>query len=392
MSRIAYIAVIGDPNSGAAKGVHDKVSAQLNALATNGHDAIGFFGLTAPLRQPISSQIASHFFLAMPNSRVFRKGSFLTRVIEHLEGFKPDIVYIRYPLAGPSLNTFLKRLRRKFPDVVIAFERQTKELPELLMGSFPANLAKYALEYAYRNAVQKHVNFNIGVTQEICHYIESYCTTARCIVCGNGIPSVLAKMPLPERMVDGNLIKLVFVGNITPWSGLELIIESLSELNFEYHGKTIHLDIIGEGVSLKKLMSHLDGAQSQITFHGFLSGEVLAERVRSADLALGALNNSMRGLHEGSNLKLRLYCSLGVPFVLGEIDTDFTENPEADGFYCKVSPSEGIDHSFMTTILDFAIRSCTEEDLRDRMNSFAMRRLSWESKMQYIVEEISQAR
>lgn len=385
MKKIAVVAVIGNPNSGSTRGVFDKVSAQVNALTASGYTAKGFLGIAAPHKIPPGPADITGVPFTSPYGKLFRRAAFFSGVLKQLAAFDPEILYLRYPLSDPALFAFLKRLRRAHPKIVVLTERQTKEIPELLTRKSLSNLAKSGAEWLFRKPVQRLVNINVGVTQEICDYIHSYAPAARCIPCGNGIPSDILDKPRPALERDGNSIRLVFVGNITLWSGLEFVIGHLYQRQFKHNGKTVHLDVIGDGVFLEQLKLQFPDTGGNVIYHGFLSGDALWEKITAADLALGALNNKKRLLTEGSNLKLRLYAAFGVPFVLSEYDTDFSASEEARRFYLDVSGKDGVDADCIDEMLDFATTHAGRETLSAEMRDFTRKTLTWEVKMQKIL-------
>lgn len=388
-TRICVIAILGNPNSGATRGVVDKVTAQVAALRDVGYEAHGLFGVAPPHQLNGASPNITALRFSSPLGKIFRKNAFFRRARAHLAKLRPDVVYLRYPLSGPALLHFLLQLRRAHPEVKIIVERQTKEIPELLARLSPGNLLKSAIELSFRGATQRLIDFNVGVTQEICDAINSYAPKAYCIPMGNGLPSqILEWCPPAPRPHDGTL-RLVFVGNITPWSGLEFVIDQLRERNFQHRGRAICLDVIGEGVFLDDLRARVAVGSNEVVFHGFLYGEALWQKVAAADVALGALNNQKRLLKEGSNLKLRLYAALGVPFVLSEHDTDFSNSRAAEGLFLDVSGDGDLDAASMASILDFALDA--DPDLRVRARAFACSTLTWQAKMGKMMHEILEA-
>jgi glycosyltransferase involved in cell wall biosynthesis len=389
VTKIAVIAIIGRPDSGATKGVHDKVCAQVSALNANGYDAHGFFGLTERSSNKLGSPSTTYFLMEGRLAKFSRKHNFFRSLIPELVNFMPDIIYIRYPLSGHSLLIFLRQLRKKIPGAILAFERQTIEPVELLIQkSFLAKI-KYLLELIYRKPVQKLIDANIGVTNEICEYVRSYYPANHCIVCGNGIDSSFANEANFNKIErDLDEICLVFVGNISPWNGLEPLIDYLRKIQFQHNGKRIILDVIGDGTHLGHLRDRYSADVGHVTFHGFLEGDDLKSRISVADIAIGALNNDLRGLAEGSNLKLRLYCSLGIPFVLGEHDSDFMEDVNTKGFYFRIEPESMTDALTFDAMLKFAENVKTDSSLKRRMIQHALTKLTWDVKMPYIMEKI----
>jgi glycosyltransferase involved in cell wall biosynthesis len=390
MEKVAIVAIIGDMSSGATRGVHDKVCAQGEAISNLGYETRSFFGVSGALCENLEDTKQRKFIhYDTSASKLSRKSLIFSNIFMELEKFEPDILYFRYPLADYALNNFLKTLRSRFPDLIIATERQTKELPELLARKSASNLVKFTFELMFRKAVQRKIDFNIGVTQEICSYISGYYPKSRCITCGNGIPAdQISNYAVPVDN-DTGAISLIFVGNITPWCGLDQLVQQLSKINFKYGDDDIFLDIVGDGVALPQLKKAVGEDFPNVIFHGFQKGQDLDTLLSRSNFAIGALNNQKRLLKEGSNLKLRLYCAKGIPFLLGEFDTDFSMSDKAGVFFVEKRSGTDFGSADLENVLQFAKSCSTQRELRNDMISFARSNLTWDVKLAKVFAQLS---
>jgi hypothetical protein len=80
-------------------------------------------------------------------------------------------------------------------------------------------------------------------------------------------------------------------------------------------------------------------------------------------------------MSQGSSLKVREYCSRGIPFILSNEDPDFPESFE----YClHVEPTE--DAIDMEMVVSFAHKVCKDPDHPLKMREYAEENLDWDIK------------
>lgn len=380
MKKVVLIAIIGELNSGATQGVAEKVIAQAVALKNIGYDVSGYVGTWGKNTKVGFPEYVDTIPLGNISAKVKRKSIFLDEVLKKLKDV--DILYFRYPLSDFSVLRFLTRFRIKFPNAKVILERQTKELPELLTRITASNLIKYLLESAFRVPVQSKIDLNVCVTTEIGDYVKGYYPTAACVTSGNGISQKLLTNARERSQAKNDLIRLVFVGNITPWCGIDWVISELKKTSFSHRGQSVILTVIGDGVFTDQLKQKMGNFESHVIFLGHQSGVALEVALLKNDLALGSFNNDARSLTEGSNLKLRLYCALGIPFVFREIDADFPPVGRVSRYYRGLNDQGIKPDDFLEYILDFAIKMKTETDAQVELSAYANDSLIWERKFE----------
>jgi glycosyltransferase involved in cell wall biosynthesis len=386
MLSICFVAVVGDLNSGSTRGVAEKVGAQVAALDRLGYDVHGFFGVSGGSDVVNFPACTTLIPFDMSRSFALRKLGFLKRVLEEIGSSRPDILYFRYPLAGPSLLWFLKRIRCLSPNTQVVLERQSKELPELLTRPSIPNYIKLATEFLFRNQIQRAADCNVCVTEEIADYIKAYYPKASCITSGNGISSTLGRKPAVLLKPSSDTIRIVFVGNLTPWCGVDRIIRILALRNFQHYKHNIVFSVVGEGVIQDRLREQAKPHGGSVRFYGHLAGDELAHVISSHDIAVGAFNNDLRKLKEGSNLKLRLYCSLGVPFAFAEKDSDFPSHVAASEYFCCINAH--LEDELGMILLDFALKMKKRPEASASLRNYANASLVWEKKFERLIREI----
>jgi hypothetical protein len=216
----------------------------------------------------------------------------------------------------------------------------------------------------------------VGITNEITRYELSRCGNPQIphITIGNGFDV----QSVPERqapLFSGTELDLLFVAHIGAWHGLDRLLKGMSD----YRGLVkIHLYIAGDGevLSRLKVMVRDLGIQDQVFFVGFTSGKDLDSLFNHCHIAVGSLGLHQLGLHEASTLKLREYCSRGIPFIYECADPDFPE----DFPYSYIIPSDDSQLS-ISTVITFI--SCIYEDPTHprKMREYAQRHLEWSEKM-----------
>jgi hypothetical protein len=91
---------------------------------------------------------------------------------------------------------------------------------------------------------------------------------------------------------------------------------------------------------------------------------------------MGTLSFSRIGLHSASTLKLREYCSRGIPFFYAGDDIDF---PEDFPFHLKL-PDNDLPFDF-DLLIDFSHKMQMAENVTEEMREYAKYFLDWKQKM-----------
>lgn len=163
----------------------------------------------------------------------------------------------------------------------------------------------------------------IGVTEEITRYWKHrlFYRTLPHVTIPNGfsVTSVgVRKLPsyTPQEL------HVLFVGNVSRWHGLDRFIEGMAAYRGPVH---VNLHIVGDGDELAtiKTLTHSRAVAHSVHFHGFLSGHDLDHVFDQYHIAIGSLGIHRNGMKQASALKVREYCSRGIPFMISNNDPDF---------------------------------------------------------------------
>ncbi len=284
---------------------------------------------------------------------------------EAVEQFKPDVVYVRYPLYDGHVLRFL----REAPPVV--FELQTKFDLEL-----PPAAADIERQWARR--VLPETAGLVAVTPEI---LTHELTRGRVAIPGhvmaNGADPALLPFVIPQLPPDR--INLVCVASFYPWHGADRVICGMAA---EPDVSDMHLHLVGDGGSvpaLRQLAIDL-GVHDRVHFHGLIPADALDPFYAQAHLAIGVLAPQRKGLTELCALKHREYALRGLPFVAAGTDIDFPASlpwlRTVDADDTPISPR---------MLRAFAL-GWTNEKRRRQIRQWAEQHLSWSAKIRALTE------
>lgn len=284
---------------------------------------------------------------------------------EAIDQFRPDVVYVRYPLYDGHVLRFVQEA----PPVV--FELQTKFDLEL-----PPAAAEVETRWARR--VLPATAGLVAVTPEILAHERqrSGCDLPGHIM-SNGADPALCPFVTPALPADR--INLVCVASFYPWHGADRVICGMA---LEPDVADVHLHLVGDGgeiPALRRLAQDL-GVGDRVHFHGLVAPDALHPFYEQAHLAIGVLAPQRKGLTELCALKHREYALRGLPFVLSGTDIDFPASlpwvrqlPADDS---PVSPRQ---------LRAFAL-GWTNERRRQQIRAWGEQHLSWQAKIGAMTE------
>ncbi len=122
---------------------------------------------------------------------------------------------------------------------------------------------------------------------------------------------------VPKHLIDIN--KLVFIGHLVDFMGVDLPIRSLTKLRKKF--PNIHLEIIGGGEAelyLKKLVDKLK-IKEIVTFHGWIKTEVEREHLlRDGAIGLATFNTLIldEKVQNADPIKIKEYTQYGMPVIV----------------------------------------------------------------------------
>jgi hypothetical protein len=305
---------------------------------------------------------------------------FLSRIPEEVitktREYDPDIIYIRNisPLL-PSYISFLKRIKGK---AKLFWEFPTYPYIEEYLKPFKiTSLIHIFFNFRSIERLRKVVD-EFVVVNEIDDSAAAY-RLGKYRVIPNGFD--VSSVPVRKPPKLENEIHILGLANLANWHGYDRIIAGISE----YKGpkKIIFHLAAGTGKDelekIKEQAAQLD-VSSNIIIYPPLHGEELSQLFDKCHIAADALGIHRKGLTRASTLKVREYCSRGIPFFTSCTDDDL----KSFKFHmvCEVS-EESID---MRKICSFIETVNKTEDYQQIMRKFAEENLDWKVKMSKILK------
>ena len=288
---------------------------------------------------------------------------------------KNDILY--YRAFGSLMLSYIPiTFFRPFRRCRIISEHNSIEFRELLLeGSYGAVIRNLVLG----NFIIGQSDGIVGVTEEITSYWKRrlFYRAIPHVTIPNGffVTSVpVRKLPsyTPQEL------HVLFVGNVSRWHGLDRFIQGVAA----YHGPVhVNLHIVGDGDELEnmKTLTHTLAVTRSVHFHGFLGGPDLDKVFDRYHIAMGSLGIHRNGLKQASALKVREYCSRGIPFMISNDDPDF---PATFPYSLPLPPDDT--PISMDTVIGFYHAVYAHQSHPGEMREFAEEHLDWSVKMKNI--------
>jgi glycosyltransferase involved in cell wall biosynthesis len=284
-------------------GVTNKINAQVAAWREQGHEVEVFcLARVWPSRQTGETTWRTFFF----ETPVGRQRA-TARVVDAVEEWGPDAIYLRYELFLPPLP----RLLRKYP-TVIEINANDKEEAKLRVER-PRLAGLY--NDVNRRVLLSRARGLVFVTRELArspHY-TSYGKPGEVIA--NGID--LSTIP-PAPPADNARPRVVFLGSARQaWHGVDKIVwlaGAMPEADF---------DIVGyRTAEMQEVLGSDWVAPPNLNVRGVLARADYEPIIASADLAIGTLALHRKNMEEACPLKVREYLAYGIPVVIAYDDTD----------------------------------------------------------------------
>lgn len=259
----------------------------------------------------------------------------LSELVEALDDWKPDLVYLRWGYHKPE---YIK-ISDRYPtiieingDILETAKLRAKERKGL------QRLLGFYVQASLPSLLSRAAGF-IAVTHEVAKlsYLTKYGTPVG--VYPNSI-DLAEYSVLPFTCDENELPRIVFIGNFAPWHGLDRVVE-LGKLT---EGR-LEIDIIG-------CDAPRESVPSNVTFHGYLKKEDYSKIFAKASVGLDGLALFRKRMDEACPLKIREYLACGLPFILSARDTAFFDH-EPD-WILRIGNSENSVKDSVEDIVSFA--------------------------------------
>ena len=288
-----------------------------------------------------------------------------------------QFILIRHMPTHPGFLFFLHRLKRNHPHLKIILDFPTWPY-DLELGQGVRGRLLLWLDRRCRQWLLRYVSLALHSGP------ETDIWGIRSLQIADGIrpEDFPAKGPVSA---DSHSLSLVFAGRIAHWHGLDRVLLGLKQYyagGKDQLASRISFTIIGQG-DASAALQHLTqqwGLESCVRFVGTQNAQELWTYYEQADLAVGSLARHRIGITEGTPLKHREYCAVGLPFVFAGGDADFSpEFPYALQIPADDTPLD------MIALQRFYQQITKERAFRDQMQAFARSQLSWTVKVRPVV-------
>lgn len=302
---------------------------------------------------------------------------------------KIDIVYTRHPVFGLFGLIFKAINRKKMVYEVNGIRENSQKRAENhlkrigLNNTVEMGFGTGKITVWCDNYVAKHSDALIAVTPKISLYLHERCRIPynKINVISNGANTDLFK-PIDsvtcrkDLKLNENDLYVCFVGSISPWHGIEYIIQSASEILKDATNKNIKFLIVGDS-PLKdeyiEMTKNYEICQNFI-FVGEIPYEKVPIYINASDICIAPFTKAI-GEHVGlSPLKIYEYLSCGKPV----ISSRFSDLEFIDKFNCGVlTEPENV-----SELEEALIKLLKNKDLRSKMgengSAYILENNSWE--------------
>lgn len=351
---------------GIDKGVYHKLKIK-SELALKHEIQIKFYVLSN-----YKEKVNDNFeIISISNVNIVLKKFFRYLVIEKNFDFsRYDKIILRYPKSNDfSSIYFIKKYGHK-----IYSEHHTLEIDEFASyGKGLSNRFKIYLEKKNIKFYVNNVRGIIGVTNEIINSKTKYLKNSKPVfLFSNG--SCFEKSL--KRLKNSECLNFLFVCTVfSPWSGLERLLNSLNNYNFD---RCVKITLIGK--LSKEQLNLVDKVNKKnllsINTTGVVSPEKLEEYYQEADACFGTLALYKKNMNEACSLKVRGALSYGKPVIYAYDDTDFTGNEK---WNLKFESNDSL--LDIEQILSFVFDIQQDKSLGSEIEEYFEKNISWVPKL-----------
>lgn len=274
-----------------------------------------------------------------------------------------DGLYIRYQLSDYQFLKFLRKIKKKKPNIKIVVE-----IPTYPYDGERKNRYKDLRDKIYREYLYKYVNYIAVISDGTIKTIFNIPIIS--IINGIDCDSITVKKNL--QTVNEKELHFGYVGGLAYWHGIDRMLLGMAEYKKKHTDKAIYLHIAGDG-GLKKEFENIvveSNLTDNVIFEGRLRDADLDELYNKCQIAVSSLALHRSGLVFGSVLKSREYLAKGIPFIYAAEMDVFQTAPVDFAFQCPADDS-AVD---IEAVLDFyynLLEKESVEDLKKRIRNYA---------------------
>ena len=381
--KLLYL-VYFDINLPQMAGVKKKILSQLNAFDDLGINSELMYREGNKLLIQKNGKIKKKFEIKKGLSR-YKRSIYKVFKMEAISS-NYDYVYIRFP------NTIDFSVLSLFK--CVGKDKVILEVPTYtIKGEFDEQLKDLKNKKLYIEYILKNVLFMTHnlLSRNLNQYVNRIVTYmpydsiwgVKTIPIDNGV-DVTKYLPLTNKIHDSSTFVLTGVANVSKWHGFDRVIYGIKEYTDDIkNNKKIIFNIVGDGPEISNLKNlvKLNNLENHVIFHGPKFNEQLISIYNKTDVAISSIGMHRIGLIEGSTIKTKEYCSLGLPFVYAYKETKISDT---FGYALQVDANENpID---IELLIKFYNNLKINENYEEKMHDFAVENYTWVSQMKRVIE------
>ena len=296
-----------------------------------------------------------------------------------------DVVYIRFPgFVDLSFLKTLKYLHKNKAKIII--EIPTYPFKGELINNLKTNLkqgkfvrfATRLMAYSMHNLYSRFVKRYTKKIVTFMPYDKIWGIDV--IALDNGVNTDECQV-VNKNNHEG--INMIVVANLAKWHGIDRVINGLSD----YYSNNAEVDVRLTVVGQTELCNELEKLAEQkkvnkyCFFVGSKNGNDLYNEYCNADIAIGSLGMHRIGVLNGSTIKVKEYCSYGLPFVYS-----YNEKAIDDKFKYALKLRAVDDPINIGDVVAFYNDLNMTKVDSDFLHQFAIDNFSWINQMKEVVD------
>lgn len=386
--KILYLAYF-DVNSERQTGVNKKIKNQVNALRRLGNEVV-----LAGCKRDFLYLDNGNTIETKPIKYGFSHYRWSVKKALDYDDFDFDLVYIRFPgTIEPFFYLSMKMFCRRGARVILELPTYPigHELQRLLHDEFKNK--KIVSLIIHGNAILIHRILSRRMKRIVSKIVTfmpfSEIWNIQTIQIDNGVDIVSCPIINKSQPSKKNIVRMITVANVSIWHGIDRVILGMKAYYDSKNNQDddVILTIVGDSPHCKelKLLTEKNNMTDKVIFSGAKFGKELIKEYENADIAIGSLGMHRINVINGSTLKVKEYCSLGIPFIYA-----YNEKCLSDTFKyaLKFSPvDEPID---IGLIIDFYKNLKMNYQCSEEMHQFASENYTWEKQMQNVISSLEE--
>lgn len=234
-----------------------------------------------------------------------------------------DVIYLRFYLPGRDTISFLKKIKKACPQIIILLEYPTSNIENLSRANLVSRVG-HSMNRKKIQELNQLADYLITLTRDKALFGKP------AIFMANGI-DLDSITPVSVPVFNNKIILLGVASDCAFYHGFDKVIKGLALYTKEKKEVEFLFRIITNPLSrnvdeLKNLSKEL-GVEHMISFELPRPRNKLGEEYKLVHMGMGTLALHRVGLMDNYSLKHREYAAFGLPFIMSKGDDHFEDSP-----------------------------------------------------------------